>query len=71
MAKEKKATTNAVDVEPISAEHCVTVLQERGYDTQAIYSYACAARSWHKKGSPEFIIWKEVEAMTSVSSLTK
>jgi len=56
-----------IDIKPVSARHCIDELTKRGYDSAAIYRYACAARSWCEKDSAERKVWKEVEAKTSLS----
>jgi hypothetical protein len=66
MPTEKKAN-RIDDVLPTSAEDVIATLKERGYETPQMYSFACAARSWCKKDSDDWLVWKRVEAMTSVS----
>lgn len=50
---------------PHDSKTAIATLEKRGYDTAAIYRYACAARSWSKKDSEQWKIWKEVEKLTS------
>jgi hypothetical protein len=60
--KKTKNVKNEVDVKPTSCEEILKTLKERGYNDLAIYSYACAARSWCEKETTPWKIWKEVEA---------
>lgn len=62
MAKEKKVT---IDVDATTPEEAIKVLTERGYDGAAIYSFACAARSWCVKDDSMWVMWKAVEGLTS------
>ena len=50
---------------PSDAKSAIEKLTKSGYDTASIYRFACAARSWAKKDSNEWKIWKEVEKLTS------
>lgn len=50
---------------PKDAKSAIDKLVGLGYDTAAIYRYACAARSWTKRDSDEWKVWREVEKQTS------
>lgn len=63
MPQKKPNTT--IDIDVATPEEAMTVLRDRGYDTAAIYSFACAARSWCKKGEADWLMWKAVEALSS------
>lgn len=58
-------STEDVLIVPHDASTAIATLRKRGYDDASIYRYACAARSWAKKNSEEWKIWKEVEKLTS------
>jgi hypothetical protein len=57
--------TPQLDVKPTSAEEALAELTRRGYDTSAACRYAKAARSWEKKDSPAWNVWKQVEVLTT------
>lgn len=67
--KEMKCVVEApeLDVPCSNAKEAFDELARRTYDKPAIFGFARAARSWTKKGSPEWNVWLEVEKMTEVS----
>jgi hypothetical protein len=57
--------SNELDVEAKDGKAAFAELTKRGYDKAACFRYARAARSWTEKGSSEWNVWLEVEALAS------
>lgn len=49
------------------AETLIKELTEKGYDRDATWRYAKAARSWTIKNSHDWNVWKEAERLTAPS----
>lgn len=47
------------------AETLIKELQAKGYDQDATWRYAKAARSWCTKGEHDWNVWKEAERLTA------
>lgn len=56
--------TPELDIPATSADAALAELRKRNYDDAAARKYAKAAKSWMKKGSPEWNVWLEVERRT-------
>jgi hypothetical protein len=57
-----------LDVTATNAKDAYAELKRRTYDDPMIFGYARAARSWTKRGSTEWNVWLEVEALASGSA---
>lgn len=58
---------NELIADPKNAQSAIDTLTKRGYDTAAVYRFACAARSWSTKDSEQWKIWREVEKLTAAT----